>query len=201
MPNSKRKCTGCKERFQADGMVSLPVGYFHDIACGIQYANAKQAKARKSIDRNEKKAARAAHRADKERVKPRQQWLAQLQTLVNQYVVHVRDKDEPCCTCGKIDKTVKYDAGHYRSRGSCSELRFELTNIHKQCAINCNMYGSGKRAEYIEFIVAKYGQEHLDWLDGPHKLLKDQLPHYEDIKTEILRYRKLLRDNGLVPYK
>ena len=168
MGNSQRKCTGCKDRFPVDGMVSFPVGYFHDIACGIQYANARQAKARKAVVSNEKKAARAAHRADKERVKPRQQWLAQLQTLVNQYVVHVRDKDEPCCTCGTTSRAIKYDAGHYRSRGSCPELRFELTNNHKQCSMFCNLYGSGQRAEYKEFIVAKYGQKHLDWLDGPH---------------------------------
>lgn len=145
------------------------------------------------------KADRAQHKENKEKVKRRSEWLDNLQTVVNQWVVHVRDKNEPCCTCGKTKLGIKYDAGHMISRGSSSELRFELTNIHKQCSVECNVHGSGKRKEYELFIIEKYGQAHLDWLLGPHKLLKDQLPHYTDIKAEIQRFRILLREAGLKP--
>jgi hypothetical protein len=145
------------------------------------------------------KAERTKHKAEKERVKRRSEWLDNLQTLVNQWVVHVRDKDEPCCTCGKTKQNIKYDAGHMISRGSSPELRFELTNIHKQCSIECNVHGSGKRKEYELFIIKKYGQAHLDWLLGPQKSLKEQFPHYTDIKSEIQRFRKLLRQAGLKP--
>lgn len=71
--------------------------------------------------------------------------------------------------------------------------------FYKQCSVECNVHGSGKRKEYELFIIKKYGQDHLDWLLGPHKLLKEQLPHYTDIKDEIARYRKLLREEGLKP--
>jgi hypothetical protein len=134
----------------------------------------------------------------KEKVKKRSAWYDDLQTLVNQYVVHVRDKNEGCCTCGKRSN-VKYDAGHYLSRGAYKELRFELTNIHKQCSVNCNQHGSGMRVEYNAFIKETYGEDHYNWLNGPHKLLKDQFPHYLDIKEEINKYRKLLRENGIKP--
>jgi len=144
---------------------------------------------------------RAQHRKDKDRVKTNTEWFNDLQAVVNQWVLHVRDKGEPCFTCGKTNHNVKYDAGHYRSRGACKELRFELTNIHRQCSVNCNQHGSGMRAEYREAIIKKYGQDHLEWLDGPHKPLKEQFPHWEDIKAEIIRYRKLLRDVGLKPYR
>ena len=168
--------------------------------CALEIAREKtEAKAKRDTKVKEK-AAKAQHRADKERVKTKTEWFDQLQTLVNQYVLHVRDKYESCCTCGKNKPDVKYDAGHYRSRGACKELRFELTNIHRQCSVNCNQHGAGMRAEYKEFIVKKYGQDHLDWLDGPHKPLKEQFPHWEDIKAEIVRYRKLIRENGLKPY-
>jgi hypothetical protein len=56
------------------------------------------------------------------------------------------------------------------------------------------------RAEYRDFIVEQYGQDHLEWLDGAHPKLKEQFPHYTDIKVEIARYRKILRDNNLKPY-
>ena len=145
------------------------------------------------------KAQRAQTRADKERLRKRADWYKILGPLVNQYVLHIRDKDEPCCTCGKANQAVKYDAGHYLSVGAHGSLRFELTNIHKQCSVNCNQHGSGMRAEYNEFIKAKYGQEHYEWLNGKHPTLKNTFPHYEDIKAEIERYRKLIRSHNLKP--
>lgn len=54
--------------------------------------------------------------------------------------------------------------------------------------------------EYNEFIKETYGDEHYAWLNGPHKLLKDQFPHYLDIKEEIVKYRMMLRDNDVKPY-
>jgi hypothetical protein len=55
------------------------------------------------------------------------------------------------------------------------------------------------RSEYRDFIASKYGADHLEWLDGHHPSLKEQFPHYTDIKNEIARYRKLLRAEGLKP--
>ncbi len=55
------------------------------------------------------------------------------------------------------------------------------------------------RAEYIAFIRAKYGQEHLDWLDSKHPPLKEQLPDAEAIDAEMVKYRKIIRDAGLKP--
>ena len=195
---AKLRCAGCKERFDKEGMQKLPVGWFHDMECAFDYARRKQERAQKKHTAQRVKAERAQHKQDLERVKPRAKWLAELQALVNQYIVHVRDKDEACITCGTRND-IKYDAGHYRTVGSSPELRFELTNIAKQCSVQCNVHKSGARAEYQVAIIEKYGQDHLDWLDGPHKLLKDQLPYYLDIKAEIIRYRKILRDNGLKP--
>lgn len=165
----------------------------------LDKARAKNTRKINADKQKSDKAARAKHRDDKERVKRRSEWLDNLQTVINQWVVHVRDESEPCSTCGKTTQGIKYDAGHMISRGSSSELRFELTNIHKQCSVECNQHGSGKRKEYEAFIIKKYGQAHLDWLLGPHKLLKDQLPHYTDIKAEIQRFRVLLRAAGLKP--
>ena len=74
-------------------------------------------------------------------------------------------------------------------------------NIHKQCSQNCNVYGSGMRLEYKEFIIARYGQEGLDELTLESSQLKDQFPTWQDIEAEIIRYRKILRDAGIEPNK
>ena len=191
MATATLKCTGCKERFKRDVMIKLPAGNFHSMDCAIKYANNKS-QARKE------KAEKAKHREDKQKIKSKTAWFDQHQVLVNQYIVQVRDKDEACATCG-TRANVKYDAGHYLTRGAHKELRFELTNIHKQCSVKCNQHGSGMRLEHKDFIRDKYGQEHLDWLEGPHISLKEQFPSVEAIKSEMVRYRIILRENGIRP--
>lgn len=199
----RRKCKTCREWFHPkytnEPCCSNP-------ECRKEYRVEQQMKqAKKALskiradNKEEEKRQKKAQARKKLETSDRGEMLDKLQTLVNQWVLHVRDKDRPCCTCGKSDPSVKYDAGHYRSRGACSELRFELTNIHKQCSVNCNGWGSGMRKEYREFIANYYGKEHLEWLDGPHPKLKDTLPDNYAIESEIKRYRKLIRDAGLTP--
>ena len=181
------KCKGCGKKCEPSGVVTLCSYECARIVAEKADKKVKQEKVRKA--KAVKKAFKARTRELKEKAKTRAEWFADLQKEVNAYVRY-RDKDEPCCTCGTRND-IKYDAGHYRSRGACKELRFELTNIHKQCAIQCNMYGSGMRAEYRDFIIRKYGADHLAWLDGPHPSLKEQFPTIDDIRAEIARYRKL----------
>lgn len=164
----------------------------------MEYASEKRGKAK---DKEQKIKLISRKRETRKRLNEldRPRHLDKLQDLVNQYVVQVRDFDKPCCTCGATSQSVQYAAGHYRSRGACQELRFNLLNIHKQCNVKCNKYGSGMRSEYRDFIVETYGQEKLDWLDGSHEKLKVQLPDSESIDAEIARYRKLLREAGIKP--
>lgn len=205
MANSKKKCKQCGEYREAAVGVIVPLGFF---CCRDHAADFALDKMQKNRERQQAKAKRERENQAKEgrkvtraRIKElnRPKHLDQLQKLVNQYVVHVRDANKPCCTCGTTNPNIKYDAGHYRSRGACPEARYILTNIHRQCSVRCNVHGSGMRAEYIEFIRAKYGQDHLDWLDGKHPPLKEQLPDAEAIDAEIARYRKMIRDAGLKP--
>ncbi len=207
MSNRKRKCKQCDTFVIAETGVKVPAGFFCSMPHVMGWLSEKRERDREKLiskakreTKAKEKIARAKHKDDKERVKRRCDWLDQLQTLVNQYVIHVRDVGKPCCTCGTTKPTIKYDAGHCFTRAARSDIRFELTNIHKQCSVNCNQYGSGMRKEYKEFIVATYGQEHWEWLEEVKPNLKEQFPDYHAIKKEIARYRTLLRDNGIRPY-
>lgn len=204
--NSRRRCKQCKEYVLAESGIKVPAGFFCSMGHAIEFAKEQQAKANKRYLKKSKrqrkdieKRARAKHRADKERVRPRSKWLDKLQAVVNQYVMYVLDKDQPCRTCGTTNN-IKYDAGHWLTRARRSELRFNLYNIHKQCSVQCNQHASGAKQEHEQYISDTYGQHIVDWLKSRHHpSLKEQFPHYEDIKAEIIRYRKLLRDNGLTP--
>jgi len=193
----KYKCKHCGE-FKEES-IKLPVGRFCSYEHATEWATAKRESEfmrKMSKETKEKeKAERSAQRERKKATVKLSDWKRRLRKLVQQYVRTVRDVGANCCTCGNPEAT---EGGHYISVGSNPDLQFEETNIHPQCH-ECNCYNSGRRADYNEFILRKYGQEHYDWLNGPHPTLKERFPHWSDYEAEIKRYRKLLRDNGVTP--
>ncbi len=201
---NKRMCKHCKK--WNEDFIKTNIAVFCDVDCAYKFAVAKQEKEQaklikklKSNGVKKEKAERAETKQRKKELMTRSQWYNRLQGLVNQYVRLVRDINEPCCTCGTSNPSIKYDAGHFFTRAARSDIRFELTNIHKQCSVRCNQHGSGMRNEHEKFIIEKYGQDHLDWLILEKPPLKEQFPNWQDIELEILRYRKLLRENGVTP--
>lgn len=205
---AKSKCKWCENRIETDEGIKTPVGFFCDIEHAFKYGSENKDKGRKKLiakrnsDKKQKEKKEVARtRQRKKELMTRTEWYNKYQKLVNQYITKVRDVNEGCCTCGSTSQNIKYDAGHFFTRASRPDIRFELTNIHKQCSIKCNAHGSGMRKEYAEFIVKKYGKEHLEWLEceANHKALKEQYPHWSDIEKDIDRYRGLLREGGVNP--
>ena len=82
-----------------------------------------------------------------------------------------------------------WDAGHFLSRGSHPELRFDETNVHKQCK-GCNG-GGGKFShkartvgkQYEANLPARIGQAAFDRLMGPHEVCKLDRDTLRQIKT------------------
>ncbi len=206
---SKKKCANCGKYERKVVGVQTPKYFFCSDTCAIEKSQKRREadrlkRARKQANKL-KESEKAQKRKDREKLKAlmtRSQWFDKLQKLVNQEIL-IRDEFEPCCTCGTTNPNIKYDAGHFIAvgRGGVSPIRFEPTNIHKQCSVQCNQYGSGMRAEYRDFIVKKYGQSHLDWLEGEHnhKPLKEQFPAWQDIEQAIIKQREVIRKLGHKP--
>ena len=201
MANKKRRCRECKKYKVVGDMKIIHNAAFCDLECATKYAYKSKDKGAE-IKRKEQKI------KDNKRLKElrsRGAWYKRLERVVNQYITKVRDVGKPCCTCGKLSQDVKYDAGHYIAVGSNMDLRFELTNIHIQCSVNCNQFGRGMPVEYDEFIKNKYGSGHYNWLNTkflchkPHPTLKEQFPTYQDIECEIKKYADILKSKGITP--
>lgn len=189
MAVGKRKCKSCGEYVRV--FIVTPKGVFcnFDSAAKWGYANkAKgasiQYKAQKKKDDVRKKA-----------LMTRSQWYTKLKTEIHKWVVHVRDKDKGCYTCGKTDPSVKYDCGHrhHAGRGGGDRRRFIEENLHKQCSVNCNQHGSGMPVEYDLALDNEYGEGFSDKLRcvDNYPTLKEVFPTHHDIELEIIRYRKL----------
>lgn len=175
----KCKAPGCDHDF----MPQRPLQVACSPGCALSmvaHANAKKAQTAAKVDRKETK-------AKLEKLKTRSEHAKDTEKAVNRYVV-VRDKDEPCISCGEHYNGV-YHAGHYRSVGSNPELRYEPLNIWKQCPA-CNLHKHGNLIEYRKSLLVKIGAQKLDWLEGPHPMTNYGIAELNEIKKH---YSELAR--------
>ncbi|WP_417518772.1 recombination protein NinG [Marinobacter sp.] len=135
-------------------------------------------------------------RSEKERLKTKGDWTKEAQTEFNKYI-RARDKYQPCISCGRFPSDAdlltgsRVDAGHYRSVGSCPELRFEELNCHGQC-VKCNQHLSGNTVEYRIRLVQRIGLNAVDWLEGPHEPKRYTIDDLKEIKAAYQRKAKAL---------
>jgi len=169
-----KKCKMCPTRFEvwsSTTQVCSP-------QCAIEFARVKAAK-------KEKKQHREAKRKLKNEDRPFQ--LKKTQTLFNNYV-RLRDCNDLCISCGRLHNG-QYHAGHYRSVGSCPELRFCDDNCHKQCS-PCNNYLSGNLIPYRVNLLNKIGLEKVGWIEGPHEPKRYTI---QELKELQVKYSKLIK--------
>lgn len=122
------------------------------------------------------------HRTKLAESKPLSHWLELTQRVVNAYVL-ARDADRPCISCGCWD-AFAFDAGHFLSRGARPELRFDLSNIHKQCAA-CNRHKGGNQVQYRLGLVARIGAAAVVALEGPHPNAKFTREGLAELRRQI----------------
>lgn len=152
-------------------------------ACIDGYADAQQAKK----ERADAKAARMAAKAERASIKARKEAIKTIPELIKEAqrefngYIRARDAAQPCICCGRPlgDAPVggAYDAGHYRSTGSASHLRFHPDNCHAQRK-DCNRYGAGRAVDYRIGLIARIGAARVAALEAsnqPHKWTREEL--------------------------
>lgn len=118
------------------------------------------------------------------------EWLNLLQVTFNTFI-RLRDKDEPCISCG-CKTSNKFDAGHLYPT-TYSYLRFNEDNVNKQCSYNCNLMKSGNVEEYRVGLEKKIGFLRLQKLHNDrHKKLELSVPEIQEmIKQYKLKIKQL----------
>ena len=181
-----KTCRICKSKFSP----SLSTQIVCSTSCAIQHGKAQSVKQaeRKAI------AERKAHREKKADLKPLKHWEDMTQRVVNDFI-RQRDEDLPCISCGTWD-TVQWEAGHFRSRGAASHLRYFEDNISKQCH-RCNVQLSGNQQQYRINLIAKIGTERVEALESnnePHRYTREELEslraHYRQKTRELIKQRE-----------
>ena len=111
-------------------------------------------------------------------------------TAFNAYIRR-RDRGRNCISCNKPSSSGSFDAGHYIPAGNCSALRFSEFNVSLQCHWNCNIQQSGNRTEYRKGLIERYGEEIVNFLEGPQPLVKATAQWYKEIEVT---YKEKLKE-------
>jgi len=187
MKGSTRRCAHCRKKVPVDEAVMGGIKSFCSFEHLIEFTRSKPAKeiARKVIKRDTK--------AKLDSLKTASDYIKEAQVAFNSYI-RVRDKHKPCISCGCLPgDTVqggKFDAGHYRSRGSASHLRYHLLNCQSQ-SVKCNRYLSGNVVEYRKGLIARIGAERVEQIEMGNNPRKFTIDYLKRVK-KIFNYRKRL---------
>lgn len=178
----QKTCRECKCKFIPTRAIQ-PCCSNYD--CMIEFA---QKAAEKSAITRKKKEARQ-HKEKLEAIKPKADYLREAQREFNLWI-RWRDKDLSCCSCDKpASWQGQWHASHYRSVGSAPHLRFDERNVFKSCSV-CNNHLSSNAIEFRKRLVARFGAEFVEAVEG------DQAPkHYtiDDIKAIKVKYKQLTK--------
>jgi hypothetical protein len=168
----------------------------HDCAVAMTIDKQKKTAARKKIKEQHRKEKKDFQEL-KESFKTAGQYVKEAQFVVNNYV-RFRDQEKLCISCEKKPMYKVVNAGHYRSIGAASHLRFNLFNIHGQC-FSCNVFESGNIVNYRINLVEKIGLEKVESLETdntPRKFTIDYLKRIKKVFSRRLKHlQKLRKDN------
>ncbi|MHA6128894.1 recombination protein NinG [Pseudomonas fluorescens group sp. PF-1] len=155
-------------------------------ACGLATKDVNADKARKALA----DVGRKELRADRERVKPKGQYMREAQAAFNAWV-RLRDAALGCVSCDKpATWSGQWHASHFRSVGSSPEHRFNPLNVHRACSV-CNNHLSGNILGFMPELIRRIGAEAVEALLGPSEPKRYTI---EDLKAITAEYRAKTRE-------
>lgn len=189
----RTRCPHCKGKME-QGLRIHP-------DCIDPYAEAEEAKALRKAEKLARAAAkveRAETRRRKEAIKTIPQLIREAQVAFNAWV-RARDAAESCVSCGAPPPDLSglhagRDAGHYRSTGSASHLRFHPDNCHAQC-VKCNQWGAGMAVDYRIRLLLRIGVARVEALESDNTVKKWTREELIGIRDY---YRRLLKEAATV---
>ena len=145
--------------------------------CIAPWADAQAEKAQRTAQKQARMAAkveRAETRRRKEAIKTIPALMAEADKA---FAVYIRGRDRkaghPCISSGRpLDWSGNaVDAGHYRSRGAASHLRYHEDNCHAQSKHE-NRYLAGNALEYRARLIERIGLPRVEALEADNRTHK-----------------------------
>ena len=166
-----KKCPECAEKYQPTRQMQPCCD---NMECKASYAIRHieaTRKRRRMQEMNVQKADRKVIKLKLDAIKPRGKLIAEADRA---FCAYIRFRDQLagylCISSGKpLDWSGNnVDAGHYRSRGSASHLRYDERNCHAQSKHD-NRYISGNAVDYRIGLIARIGLAEVEALEADQK--------------------------------
>ena len=187
-----RTCNVCQVRFRP----VRPMQSVCSPGCAIKEVGIKRDKAAAKALAKAAAEDRRQTRAALAKIKPRAQWLAECQAIVNK-MARLRDVHRGCVSCDRpASWNGQWHASHLRSVGAASAVRFHLWNINKSCSI-CNNHLSGNIGSYLPRLRERIGNEKVDWLYQQNKVVRHDINYLRRFK--IVMSQRLRRLSARAP--
>ena len=165
MANAKRKCKYCKEYILAVDGIKINAGFFcnldHAVKFGKESAETKRQKEIKQKHITRKKAFRLSDVNHQHKLT--QAAFNRLRVLQEKKWFSDRCLEPTCISCGRAN--MDWCCGHFKTRGSQGNLRYDTMNTFLQCNRYCNMALSGNingnktTRGYIKGLKDRFGGE------------------------------------------
>jgi len=167
----QKTCKSCRQKFTP----TRPMQTACSTACAIAIAERKREKQAQQMAAEKRREARQRL----ESMKGIPELIREADRAFCAFI-RARDEGKPCICCGRISdawtRGGTWDAGHYRSRGAASHLRYHEDNCHRQLK-QCNRRAFDV-AGYRANLVARIGLERVERLEqdnGTHKWTRGEL--------------------------
>lgn len=187
MKSTNRRCSHCRTKVKASDALTGGLKAFCSYECLIAYSKSESGqKAVQSVIRKDIK-------ERKEKLKSAGDYTKEAQAAFNKYI-RIRDAEKCCISCSNPLQSATlgggFDAGHYRSRGAASHLRFNLLNVHGQCK-KCNRYLSGAVTDYRIGLSRRISEQQLDAIECDNQPRKFTIEYLKRIKSIFTRRANL----------
>ena len=167
----RTRCAHCRAKFTPE----RPSQIVH-VECVEAWTEAQAAKR----ERAEAKAARAAAKVERAETRRRKEAIKRKPDLMRDadqaFAAYIRERDRqagrPCISSGRpLDWASgnQVDAGHYRSRGAASHLRYHPDNCHAQSKYE-NRHRAGNAVEYRVGLIARIGLAAVEALEADNRV-------------------------------
>ena len=173
----RTKCPHCRDKLE-NGQRIHP-------ACIEGYAEAQEAKAQRTAEKQARMHAKVEKAKDRQRaeaLKKPIEWEQECKAIV-QKIARIRDRHDGCISCHMgANYGGRWHGSHFRPAGNNSAVQFNLWNIHKACA-QCNLFKGGNIAAYRPRLVEKIGADRVEWLESQTQIVKRDIAYLKRFKA------------------
>lgn len=202
----KKRCCVCRTPYEAvrtypGKSIKLP---WCSPECGFQHAkNLKRKKEEEEAkeEKEQRKQNKLKDKAIREQIESKGYFEKKLQPIVN-HIARIIDYDLSCIA---LEQWGQMHGGHFKAVKGSESIRFNLHNIHRQCA-QSNEHHQGDEARYRLGLIRDYGQAYLEMVDGlklkyrgrqklwTKKEIIDAIPKAQEIRRRLKKEIKTVQD-------